>query len=139
MNHSNIKHAGEIVKIENNAIKVKIISASACSACHAKGACSASESTDKIIEVYSNESSKYTIGESVNVSMRKELGLKAVALGYLVPFIILLFSLFTLMNFTQNELLSGLLSIAIVIPYFILLYLFRNKLQKTFSFYIDKI
>ena len=138
MNNQNIKHSGEIIEINNTEIKVKIISTSACAACHAKGSCTASDSADKIIDISTFDASIYSIGEHVNVVMRKDLGIKALFLGYLLPFILLVCSLFIIMNITNNELMSGIISLSVVIPYYLILYLFRNRIQKSFTFHIEK-
>ena len=46
-----INHNGIIEKIDGGTVYVRIIQQSACSGCHAKSMCTASESKEKIIEV----------------------------------------------------------------------------------------
>jgi sigma-E factor negative regulatory protein RseC len=69
--------------------------------------------------------------------MKKSLGGKAVLLAYIIPFIIMMLSLIilTLLNF--SELFAGLFSIGILAPYYLVLYLLKNKLSKTFKFTIS--
>ena len=133
-----IEHNGFIQSIENNIIKVNIVSESACASCHAKGFCTSMDSKEKIIDI-SNYQDTYKTGENVKIIMEQSLGLKAVFFSYFLPFIILLISLIILMEISKNELFSGLLSIAILIPYFIVLYMLRDKFQKIFKFRIEKI
>jgi sigma-E factor negative regulatory protein RseC len=61
------------------------------------------------------------------------MGNKAVLLGYLVPFIILVTTLITLSTFGASEWLMGITSLCALAPYFLLLYFFRNRLRKTFT------
>jgi len=133
-----IEHKGIIQSIEDNIIKVSITSESACASCHAKGFCTSMDSKEKIIDI-PNYQDTYKPGEDVKVIMEQSLGLKAVLFSYFLPFVILLMSLIILMDISKNELFSGLSSIVILVPYFLVLYMFRNKFQKIFKFRIQKI
>ncbi len=129
-----ISHEGIIDRIENDVIFVRILNKSACASCHSNGVCSVSEMAEKLIEVH-DKGSKYTTGQTVNVILDRTLGNKAVVLGYLLPFIILMITLITASSF-MNELLAGLAAVAILIPYYLFLFLFKERLSKTFSFRI---
>jgi sigma-E factor negative regulatory protein RseC len=131
-----IFHEGVIDHIESNNVFVRILSKSACSACHAKSMCTVSEMTEKLVEV-KTQGEKFNIGQSVNVIMDRSLGTKAVLLGYFLPFLIMIATLLITSAFLP-ELFAGLLSISILFPYFLLLYLFKDKMSKTFSFHIEK-
>ena len=47
-----IRHRGIVEKVEGSHVTVRIVQTSACSACSAKGLCNASESKEKLIDVY---------------------------------------------------------------------------------------
>jgi len=130
-----IKHKGKVVKVDEAAIYVEIIALSACASCHARSACTLADMQEKIIEIKKRPGdAKYHTGDSVSVVLEQSLGYKALLLGYLIPFIILVASLFILIELTANEGLSALISIALMIPYYLSLYLRRDKLKKTFDF-----
>ncbi len=131
-----IEHKGIIDNIDCDKIYVRILSQSACASCHARGSCPVSKLKEKIIEINKTKSNNYKIGEAVKVTMAKSLGTKAVLLAYFFPFIVLLLSLIILINFTGNQGLSGLISIGLLIPYYLILYFYRNKIKKTFKFQI---
>ena len=97
-----------------------------------------SDMKEKSIDVldYSN---KFEVGEKVNLSYRESLGWLAMFLAYVLPFIIVLITLFVATAITENELISGLSALAILIPYYIILTFFKGRLKKTFSFTIEKI
>lgn len=137
---STVGHLGVVKIIEHNLIRVSILSKSACGSCHAKGACSLGESEEKMIDVFHNDSTtSFSIGEHVEVVMHESMGLKALFLGYLLPFLAVLSTLIVLISVTGDEKLSGLVSLATLIPYYISLYFFGNSLKKTFSFSVKKI
>ena len=68
--------------------------------------------------------------------MKKTMGLKAVWLSYVVPLFVLMIILLTLSRFKVNELSAGLYSLLGVVFYYLIIYLFRNKLAKEFVFEI---
>jgi len=136
MTKDNISHPGVIQEIDSHRIYVKIMAQSACSACHAKGMCTVAEVEEKIIDVNKPSGRSYNVGDNVVVGMQKSLGSKAVLLGYLIPFLILLLSLIIMLALTDNELLSGMIAIGLLVPYYIILHLLKDRLQKTFEFRI---
>jgi len=137
-NTKTIEHKGFIESIENGLIRVSILAQSACASCHAKGACSMSDMQDKTIDIYEN-AENYKVGESVNVILDQKLGFKALFLGYILPFIILMLSLIILTITTENEALSGLISLGLLVPYYFVLYTQKEKFKKSFSFRIEKL
>ena len=130
-----ITHEGIIDHIENDAVFVRILSKSACAECHSKSMCSVSEMNEKLIEV-KQKGSGYTNGETVNVILDRSLGNKAVLLGYFIPFILLITTLL-ISSLYFGELWSGLMAVAVLIPYYLLLFAFKDKLSKTFHFRIE--
>jgi sigma-E factor negative regulatory protein RseC len=131
-----ISHPGVVEKVDNETIYVRIMNLSACSACHVKAACSMAEMQEKIIEIRRNFKDNYKTGEQVNVVLEKSLGKKAVVLAYLLPLLILVISLIILTSFSVNEGIAALVSISLMGPYYLVLYLMRNRLKKTFDFKI---
>lgn len=132
-----ICHNGIVNSVKDNKIEVRILAKSACSACHSKSMCSMSEMEEKIIEIYNFKQNKYKTGDKVEVTMNLSMGNKAVLLGYGIPFIILISSLITTYNISNNEAISGLVVIVCLTIYYVLLHFLRNKLRNTFSFNIN--
>ena len=133
-----IKHRGIVEKIDGSHIVVRIVQTSACSACSAKGLCNASESKEKQIDVYEANPS-YQIGEEVMVCGTTSMGMRAVLLAFGVPLIILVLALGVSMKFTgEDTLLSSGIALVSVVPYYIAIYFCKDKLNRTFSFTIEK-
>lgn len=132
-----IDHKGVITKIENGLIQVTILSISACAGCHAKGACTMSDMEEKIIDIY-DTSQLFNIGDQVMVSTEESLGWLALLLAYVLPFVLVLISMFSISVFTDNELLIGGVSLLLLVPYYFVLYLQKANMKKVFSFVIRK-
>ena len=135
MNTENqITHDGHIAKIENGIIYVRIIANSGCVSCTAKSSCSVAEVEEKLVEIPLPTNSKYAAGDAVVVVLDQNQGLKAVFFGYILPFFVLLFSLIGMKQYTHDEGIAGFFAIAMLIPYYLGLYLLRNYVRKKFSF-----
>ena len=133
-----IKHRGIVEKVDGSHIVVRIVQTSACSACSAKGLCNASESKEKHIDVYEVNPS-YQIGEEVMVCGTTSMGMRAVLLAFGVPLIILVLALGVSMKLTSEDaLLSSGIALVSVVPYYIAIYFCKDKLNRTFSFTIEK-
>lgn len=128
---------GIIESVNDNRITVRIDRGSACGHCSAQGLCNLAESTERIIEV-NNSTQLFSIGEWVQVTMSRSMGNKAILLGYFIPFVLFISTLLILSAYGLPEWITGLVSLLILIPYFIILYIFRERLRRTFSFSIHK-
>ncbi len=128
-----IVKSGIVESIGENTLIVIIHNSSACSACHSKGVCSSFGSGDRIIEVEKDGHKKVEPGDRVNIHMISSSGWKAVVLGYIIPFFILMTTL-VISNSFIGEALSAILSLVILFPYYLILYLLRNRMKKLFRF-----
>lgn len=133
-----VTHKGTIIEITPEYIRVEIINKSMCAACHAKGFCSAGDTKDKIIDVEYYNNGEFAVGDEVEVIMNRSMGFKAVWISYVVPLVILLIFLLTLQGLGLSELHSGLFSLLAVCVYYLMVYLFKDKLANKFVFTIVK-
>ena len=127
-----IEHEGIVKSSDKKSVTVSIISSSACSGCHAEGMCSLSGKEEKIVEV----PGIYSVlpGENVKVLMKQSSGFAAVLLGYVLPLVMVLAVLIVLVSASVPELTAGIGSVAVLVPYYLILYLFRNRMNKKFTF-----
>ena len=132
-----ISHEGIVTRITDDTLEVKILAQSACAACHAKSACGMGEQAEKILTVPRPKGKEFSINQKVNVKMAIGQGNVAAVLAYLIPIILLLVVLFICLGLGLSEGLSALLSIISLIPYYIVLYLRRDRLKKKFSYIIE--
>ena len=133
-----IKHRGRVEKVECSHVVVRIVQTSACSACSIKGHCNASESKEKLIDVFEVNAS-YQIGEEVVLLGTTSMGMQAVLLAFGVPLVILIVALGVTMHLTDgNALVSSLVGLLSIVPYYFAIHFSKDKLNKTFSFTIEK-
>ena len=134
-----VKHCGEVVRVEGQSVFVRMTVNSACSGCHAKGVCGASETADKIVEVVTSEASAYEVGESVEVAlMRNDMGPKSVILAYVVPFFVLTIALLGALAVGASEGVAVVASLVGVVVWYVVLYALRSKIKDRIKFIIIK-
>ena len=132
-----IKHEGIVSKVSSNSITVSLKGNLHCEACNAKSACGVSDSDSKEIEILTPAES-LKVNESVQVFLKKGLGLKAVFWAYVFPFI-LLFAVLLIASALYQEWLAGLLAIGVLIPYYFLLYVLKNSFKSAFKVSVSKL
>lgn len=129
-----IEHTGIVQKSDSRSVTVKISQLSACSGCHAEGSCSLTGKKEKIVEIQGNYN--LAAGDNVTVIMEKSMGYAAVLLGYLIPAILVVLILVILGSLPVSELIAGIGSIAALIPYYLILWFFRERISNKFIFNI---
>ena len=139
MTNNTIKHLGIVENIQGSHLSVRIVQTSACAACSVKGHCSSADSKDKIIDIIDTAAASYLVGENVMVVGETSMGMQAVALAFIIPFVLLIFTLFLFMALIENELYAALLSLAVLVPYYYILWLNKTRLKQKFSFTIKPI
>ena len=132
-----IEHQGVIISKDGKIAHVKIEQTSACASCHVKSVCGASDKSEKIIDANIMDDT-LKVGDQVTIIGQKSLGFQAILLAYILPFIVIIATLFIVNVFTTNEIIIGTCALASLIPYFIVLRLMRNKIQAKFQFYAIK-
>ena len=137
MSEETISHEGIVTKVTDQVLEIKILAQSACAACHAKSACGMGEQQEKILTVPRPEGQEFQLFQKVKVIMAIGQGNKAAVLAYLIPIILLLAVLFICLGAGLGEGLSALISIAALIPYYVVLYTQRDKLKKKFEYRIE--
>jgi sigma-E factor negative regulatory protein RseC len=130
----NIEHQGIVSKTANGKVFVNLTNVSNCSSCHVQSMCQVSDVDKKEIEITDPESRKFKKGDKVEVSFNRSQGPKALFLGYLLPFLFVIGTLFITFEITGDEVMAGISSLLILIPYYVVLYTFRSKLKREFTF-----
>ena len=152
-----IKHDGIIIALNGDGTAlVRIVQTSACAACKAKAMCASAESAEKEMTVVllgengkvkteNNSTQSYTtlhdstqsyhVGDTVEVMVQQKMGWKAVVLAYLLPFFVMLAVMF-IGNaiWAVREEILGTVALCAMALYYLVLGMFKDKLQKEFSF-----
>lgn len=133
-----ISHAGIVESVEPGHLAVRIVQASACAACGARKLCQSAESKEKIVDVYTSDALMYNVGQPVTVTGRASLGMKAVRLAFLYPLILLFVAFIACFRLSGgDEALSGLVGLVAMVPWYLVLWCFRSRLQTTFTFSVE--
>ncbi len=137
MGEETVTHPGVVKKIEGDKAEISVISKASCISCSLKNVCSVSDMKEKIIEVDIADLGGHHEGESVVVEMKQSYGTWAVLLGYFFPFLVLFFGLMLFLHLGLDQGLAGILSIALLAPYYGILYLMRGYFKKRFRYHIQ--
>ena len=131
-----IKHDGIIIALnEDGTALVRIVQTSACAACKAKAMCASAESAEKEMTVMLLGDGQWAVGNEVEVMVQQKMGWKAVVLAYLLPFFVMLAVMF-IGNaiWAVREEILGTVALCAMAVYYLVLGMFKDKLQKEFSF-----
>lgn len=131
-----IRHEGVVDSIDGQNVIVRITQSSACGGCQARNICRAAESKDKLVEVHTADAGKYVTGQAVIVAGAESLGMKAVAFAFGLPLLLLLAALIAVLRVSGSEKIAAIASVAVLVPYYIVLFLFRDMIKKDFQFRI---
>lgn len=129
-----VSRQGIVTGVEEKQIKVMVLAESACAACHAKGACSMADVSEK--EIIINPASglnNLKSGDRVWVEMPEKQGTTAVIWAYVLPVLIISVALLILSG-RVSEGLAGAGALLFLIFYYILLWLLRPILEKKYLF-----
>lgn len=138
MDSTRISHEGVVEGTRDRRIRVRFTRHSACSDCHAKGICSVSDQENKSLE-FNDSAGKFKTGEKVQIILSRSLGFRAMFIAYILPFLIVLLSLILFTSLSISEGMAGLLSLGILVPYYLTLKIFRKKIDKTYTFTLRQI
>ncbi|MGL4908859.1 MAG: SoxR reducing system RseC family protein [Bacteroidales bacterium] len=139
MSNKRIEHIGIVQSVDAQGILIRMERIASCAACQAKSACSIANDEDKTLLLPTPPFQLFTVGETVNVVMRSSQAWHAVWLAYVCPLLVLVGSLLGLFSLGLSEFIVGISALAITVVYYFILYLFRHKISKEFSFAIEKI
>ena len=135
-----IKHDGIIIALNGDGTaRVRIVQTSACAACKAKAMCASAESVEKEMDVVLLGDGQWAIGDTVEVMVQQKMGWKAVVLAYLLPFFVML-AVVAVGSGIGNRIAGigeeviGTVALCAMAVYYIVLGLFKDKLQREFSF-----
>lgn len=132
-----IQHDGIVKSISERTLEVMIVSLSACSGCHSRGACGMADAKQKIIEVQRPEGN-YAVGEKVTVTASLHTAFYSVLLAYIFPSVLIIAAIFFIEKSEYSELTAGISGLFLLMLYFFVLYLLKNKINKKIKFTVEK-
>jgi sigma-E factor negative regulatory protein RseC len=134
-----LEHKGVVREVGDRLVEVEMIVEDACAGCKAKGLCGVDEANKRFVTVYDELAQYYTPGEEVMVGVSEIMGMKAATYAYIIPFFILLGTLFLTLHIGWSENVAALSSLGLMCLYYVVLFFFRNRIEKEIVFKIRKI
>ena len=133
-----VSHTGKVVSVSDTHVFVQIERGSACGGCKNKGFCHVGKEENQILSIPTADANHYSADEEVQILMRTSLGMRALLYAYILPLIFLLIAFLTSRHVTSSEIVQIVCALIPVIAYYFILYKMRNRLEKTFQFYVEK-
>lgn len=137
--NNTIKHKGIIDSVCQNHVTVRIVQSSACASCKVASRCNASESKEKLVDVWvPGGKQQWNVGTKVTVCAENKVVAKAMIYSFGMPFLLMFLTLIVSLQLGAAEWLSALLALAVLLPYYFILYLFRSRLGREIVFTIEE-
>lgn len=128
-----IRHRGIVEDCFDGVAHVRIERASACMSCHAKSLCSI-DKENQTVEVHTDR--ELAKGEEVEIEGRESLGLQAVAIAFVIPFVLLVAILFVGTRLGVSEVSAAIMSLGALALYYLVLLPLRKVMNRKFMFHV---
>lgn len=132
------KHDGTVVAATPGRVQVQMQVLSACASCEAHARCTFAEKKDKLVDIDTSDWRQYNPGDPVTVIINSGHGLLAVLIAYVLPAVLILAVFGVLYALHLPELWIALATLVAVALYTLVLYLCRHRLQRRFTFRLEK-
>ena len=133
-----VKHDGVVTNVSGDVVCVRIVQTSACVSCKIAAHCNASDKKVKLVEVYGvKDANKYNVGQEVVVCASTDVATRALLYGFGLPLLLLVFVVFIVMWLISDEVIAGLCGLVTLVPYYLVLFMMRNRLRDKFRFWIE--
>ena len=124
--------------VAEGCVKVRILQTSACAACKVASHCNASDKKVKIIEVFCDDAASYQIGQEVRVTASRQVAANALLLSFGIPFLLLMLILIVTLKLSGNEGIAAIAAIASLVPYYLVLWLFKDRIRQRLAFALER-
>lgn len=135
-----IDHNGIIEKTDSfqKSVTVRIERGSDCGSCPAAKLCSPSGKNNNLLNISTPDAYKFTSGEKVIVRGSERMHHRAITLATVIPTLLLVMSMTAVYILTGSQPLAAISGLAMILLFFIVLYLLRDRLAHEFKFLIIK-
>ena len=134
-----IRHDGIIESMSEDKVRVRIVQTSACNDCKVASHCHTAGAKEKIVEVGTiNGSQRWQSGQHVVVTTQALMAGKALLIGFGLPLMLMLLVLVIAMTTGCSEGTTALLMLGSLVPYYIIVWLLRDKISSQITFRIEE-
>lgn len=132
-----VSHTGVITSITSDELGIEILSSGSCGSCSIKSACGMSETREKHIVVPKPDGKEFIIGQPVKVSMTARQGGRAAVYAYLIPALLMIFTILIISQFSLKDWIAAVAGISAAAVYYLVLFLFRRKIRERFEYEVE--
>lgn len=132
-----VSHTGVITGISGNELEIEIYSSGSCGSCSIRSACGMSEMKEKHIVVPRPEGKEFVVGQPVKVSMAARQGGRAAVYAYLIPALLMIFTILIISGFSLEDWVAAVAGIGVAAVYYLVLFLFRGKIRERFEYDVE--
>ena len=132
-----IRHDGIVESVDNGQVRVRIVQTSACAGCRVATHCHVADTKEKLIDV-ATDGRQWQVGQNVVVTTQSSMAAKALFIGFGAPLMLMLVTLAVLKALGCSEGTTALLVLGSLIPYYILVWIMRGRIEKKISFHLEK-
>lgn len=123
---------GVVTAVHGNTADIEIIQMSACASCHIRALCVAGESAPRTVQAPADGA--LHPGMSVVLSMDERMGWLGVLVGFVLPLILVVATLFALRGVVPREEVAGLIALGALVPYYGAVHHFRGYFDRVVQF-----
>lgn len=139
MSAGTIRQPATVTRVTSSEIDVEVCRPEACQGCKAHKMCHMEEDGKGKSMTLINDGQGYYEGEQVMLVMRRSSGLKAALIAYLIPVVLLIATLLICQSAGETEIVSAVITLSVLVLYFIGVRLLRGRLNREFSIEIEKV
>lgn len=133
-----VRHAGVIESIDGSHLRVRILQESACTGCKVASHCTTSQAKEKVVDVTADgDYARWQVGDEVVVTTQASMAGKALFIGFGFPLVLMLVVLAVASVAGCCEGAAAVYTLGSLLPYYLLVWLFREKIARQISFRIE--
>ena len=121
-----IYHEGVAEEVQERTALVRFVQNGACGSCQLKSVCNPAEQRVRTVRAYHDGT--LHPGDRVRVGVEESVAWLSILFSFVLPFLVVAISFFTIYFRTGNDIAAGGAALAILPAYYLLVYLFREKL-----------
>lgn len=129
-----ISHPATIKTVADGKITLEIAAQQSCGSCAAKKVCGSGETKTLVLE---DDGMGRQSGDQVTLVITRSMGVFAIAIAYLIPIFLIISALLIFQYFALPEITSAWITLAILVAYFVVLRLMRQKIQNQLTITIE--
>ena len=134
-----IMHLGKVLSVDSSVGSVEILleDGGHCGSCPAAKSCNHGPKSENKVVVMSDDA--FEVGEKVRVVGTEMMHRKAIVLALLCPCLLLIATMVMVYLLTLDESVAALSGLGLMLVFFIVLYVCRNRIAREFVFRVEKL